>query len=161
MNKFYLFLGVSIAVVVCIYVGVKKVRSIPPVDKIEFASVHPALADTQPVEDCQSKKTCFIVYVAPWCGACQMFMERHFSPMSNKIAQKDLGLLVIVGADAPAKNSDHAKKIGPLASTDTNDEFLKKNKIEYFPFFIVTSAGHVTHHGRPALDWLNEKMSER
>lgn len=160
MNKFYVLLGSVVAISICVFLGVKKLRSIPPVDRIEFASVSPALSNTQPVENCQSKKTCLIIYVAPWCGACQMFIERQLSPVSDMIAKKEMGMLIVVGADTPEKNSEHAKKLGALAGTDKNDEFMRKNKIEYFPFFIVTSSGQMTHHGQHAWDWLAQNMNE-
>ena len=161
MNKFYLFLGTVTVVVVCSYFGIKKLRSIPPVKSLEYASVTPALSSTQPVENCQNKKTCLIIYVAPWCGSCHMFIQNHLADVTTKLQQKEMGPLIVVGADTPEKNDEQAKKLGAIAATDPDGEFMKKNKIEYFPFFIVTNSGHVTHHGPNALDWLNQNMNDR
>lgn len=160
MNKFYLLLGAIAVAAACLYVGSIKLRSIPQVSKVDYASISPALDNTQPAAECQNKKTCLIIYVAPWCGACHMFIERNLPLVTKMISQKEMGLLIVVGADTPEKTTEQAKRLGALATTDTNSEFMKKNKVEYFPYFIVANSGQVTHHGRTALDWLNEKMNE-
>lgn len=158
MNKFYT-LVVSIVVVAGASIFIQnRIRSSPPIGVIEYTGLTPAEASSDPVGECQAESKCLTIYLAPWCPACHAYIKNQHSQVVAAAKEKGVGILLVSGGDEAEKVREYAKTLGRTAATDETDSFRTRNRINFFPFFILSQNGQVTHHGRSVYDWMNSEL---
>ncbi len=114
------------------------------------------------VDPCSGKKTCVVVYMAPWCPACKQVLPAVIQLMSKTKAAKTLGAKVYVGrGETPAADEKMAREIGAGAFTDSDLQMHKKLKVGYYPaFYVMDSEGSITLDGKDAYYWAMERIQE-
>jgi thiol-disulfide isomerase/thioredoxin len=91
------------------------------------------------LQNCNAKKYCITVYVAPWCPACKAsqatFQALHKYLPSHR---PEVGFGVIIGAGKAIENEEEQKVLSPIESfADNNGAILKSRKIDVFPTWII------------------------
>ncbi len=111
------------------------------------------------VDNCQNKKLCVVVYMAPWCPACKQVMPAVSTLLEKSKLSKEFGTKVYVGKGASQEeNEAMAKKLGAGAEVDSNLEMHKKLNVGYYPaFFILDAEGAMTSDGKDAFYWAMER----
>jgi thiol-disulfide isomerase/thioredoxin len=113
-------------------------------------------------DPCTGKKTCVVVYMAPWCPACKQVLPAVIQLLAKTKTAKSLGAKVYVGrGESPVDDEKMAREIGAGAFTDTDLTMHKKLKVGYYPaFFVMDSEGSVTLDGKDAYYWAMERAQE-
>jgi thiol-disulfide isomerase/thioredoxin len=93
------------------------------------------------LQNCEGKKLCITVYIAPWCGVCNQsiptFRAVH-EHLPQLRSQAGFGL-VVGGNSATSTIDDKIKELKPLeAFNDNTDKLIKYRRIRAFPTWIVT-----------------------
>lgn len=108
-------------------------------------------------DPCQGRSTCVVMYVTPWCGACQLHVGTTVPLLRAKWgASPDRpGLKVIVGNSDDGKLDELAKRIGDPVFIDRSDQLLRALEVRRFPsFYVVDQRQRITHEGDDAVAWL-------
>lgn len=111
--------------------------------------------------NCQGKKECAVVYVAPWCGACNQLLP-HFKSFAEKgLTHNDYGVQIIVGAGrTPEENENKMNEIGLNTFVDPDMEIAKKLKVAYFPsVYVINNINHVLLKDQEAINWMSRHLS--
>lgn len=90
-------------------------------------------------ENCNSKKYCITVYVAPWCPACKATQSAFFA-IQKYIPEhrKDVGFGVVVGAASKGENEAEVNELKPVeAYADNSGQIMKNRNIKSFPTWII------------------------
>ena len=156
---------VLMVLIIAAFVFYKKSHS----NKIAFISnfsIRTTLSDykvdqTTQIDKCSSQKKCIYIYVAPWCPACHDFLKQY-SMIKNKLAEKNIGTLLVVGSDENrSKEVAMKEELGADAVLDTiQGDFRKQNGIDSFPYMIVTeSENKVIAVGQSAVDFINKNIN--
>lgn len=110
---------------------------------------------------CMGKKQCAIIYIAPWCGACNQ-MAPHFKTFLNKAkGNVDFSVKVIVGQGSKEDNEDKA------LSYDNEEVYLDPQSvvkdslgISYFPtILVVDSQGAIQLRDQEAWNWMAQNIN--
>lgn len=68
---------------------------------------------------CKGKNICGLVYMAPWCPACNSVIPQLQIYLKNSAHHKESGLQIVMGAEQNAgDNARKAKEIGGNVLTD-------------------------------------------
>ncbi len=110
---------------------------------------------------CKGKKVCGLVYLAPWCPACNSVIPQLQVYLKNSPNNKEAGLQIIVGAEQyTGENVRKAKEIGEGVMTDDYKVYATTLGISYFPsFFVINEESKIIHKDQDAMNWLNESFS--
>ena len=109
---------------------------------------------------CQGKKMCAMVYVAPWCPACNG-IESDLRMVGNLSATNpDFGVLIIVGGGQTAsENEAKVVELGSAAVTDNQNTYARALRIRKYPtFLVVNSANKLIHQDDDAIKWMDEAL---
>ena len=139
--------------------GVYKYATQPKIKRVSFAAIESQVE----YANCQQQKSCFVVYVAPWCPACHQFIS-NYKQHKDIFKAKGLGFVYIVGADENRqKEIDMQISLAPEAVLDSADHaFLKHHRIKSFPtVLLVNKAWKVLKQGQLAYDFINERMNDQ
>ncbi|MCA2979163.1 MAG: hypothetical protein INH41_08900 [Myxococcaceae bacterium] len=108
-------------------------------------------------DPCLSRSTCVVMYVTPWCGACQVHVGTTLPRLRAKWgASPDRpGLKVVVGNSDDGKLDELARRVGDPVFVDRNDRLLRALAVRRFPsFYVVDQRQRITHEGDDAVEWL-------
>ena len=109
---------------------------------------------------CLGKKMCAMVYVAPWCPACNG-IESDLRMVGNlSAANPDFGVLIIVGGgQAPGENEAKVVELGSAAVADNQNSYARALRIRKYPtFLVVNSANRLIHQDGDAITWMDEAL---
>lgn len=98
-------------------------------------------SNSQESDPCFQKKRCLIVYVAPWCGACQGEVPFLGDVQKFVNSHPNVGFKVYVGADEVGNLRRFASTIHAATFIDSDSSVGKGLGVHAFPSFF----------------WLNEK----
>jgi len=107
---------------------------------------------------CEGKKICAIIYVAPWCPACNQMLPEISRILQASEGNPDHEVVVIVGKGAdPIENNEKALEIGPLAITDNRSVIHDAFKIDRYPTFMLVNSQHqIVSTDQEAYIWMAE-----
>lgn len=94
-------------------------------------------------DPCYQKEKCVIVYVTPWCPACESSIEtiKEMDRLWNAPdSKRKYGLKVFVGQDELQKCQEKVTSIGNFARVDERDQFYKFHRVSVFPMWLVFDA---------------------
>ena len=103
---------------------------------------------------CEGKTSCFLVYVTPWCPACE-----QLSPYLLKIQEQtkndpEFGIKMIVsGERKPGDNQRIADRYGKSSVIDLDRSVHKMLNISYYPtILLVRQDGTISERDNKALE---------
>lgn len=110
---------------------------------------------------CKGKKVCGLVYLAPWCPACNSVIPQLQVYLKNSSNNKEAGLQIVVGAEQNrGDNASKAREIGEGVMTDDQKIYAETLAISYYPtFFVVNDKNQIIHKDQDAMNWMNESFS--
>ena len=109
---------------------------------------------------CLGKKMCAMVYVAPWCPACNG-IESDLRMVGNLSANNpEFGVLIIVGGGQTlGENEAKVAELGVAAVTDNQNSYARDLRIRKYPtFLVVNSANKLIHQDGDAIKWMDEAL---
>jgi len=137
----------------------KQYKNRPKVSSIVFTQLKPnTAATTDALADCKKSQYCLVTYVAPWCPACHAYLSESRSHVESALEMKKYKSVIIVGADETQNVNQLVEQIGVTAYGDVGDQFLKVNKIDFFPTHIVLQNGQMKYYGQKSYDWINSDL---
>jgi thiol-disulfide isomerase/thioredoxin len=142
---------------VIIFLAIKYVRAFRSPSNHKL----PQSSDIAMVDSCTGKKMCAVIYVAPWCPACETMMPSVLMMAKNAEKNKEYGFQVIVGAGREAgDNARKAELIGYGTLTDDDFKIGKSLGVTYFPsLFVLKSDRTVFIRDQEAMNWMNQNFS--
>jgi thiol-disulfide isomerase/thioredoxin len=115
----------------------------------------PAYHELITTESCAGKKSCVLIYVTPWCPACE-----QMSPFIQKWLAKakddpDYGFKVIVGMEnARGDNQRLAKRYAPVSVIDHRRKIHDLLGVRYYPtLLMVKTSGEVDARDDKVIEW--------
>lgn len=110
---------------------------------------------------CKGKKMCGLVYLAPWCPACNSVIPQLQIFLKNSVNNKEFGLQLIMGAEqAPGDNERKAKEIGGYVLIDSHNVYSTSLAISYYPtFLVVDEKKQIVFKDQDAMNWMNENFA--
>lgn len=112
---------------------------------------------------CLGKKKCGVIYMAPWCPACNSMIPQLKVLLDRSQNHQDFGIQVIVGnGKSMIDNQMKAQEIGEKVITDDeNGTFAKNLNVTYFPtLFVLDQSAKVIAKDRDALVLMQETFSK-
>lgn len=105
--------------------------------------------------NCEGKKLCGIIYLAPWCPACHQYQPMIVSALANFKNNDEHGIQIIMGMEIQiGENERVAREIGADVIIDHDRKYAKMMNISYFPTFLVADQNHkVKMSDAEALEW--------
>ena len=147
-NLFYIFIIGTV-----LYVSRHQVISL-----LNARTVPATLTQTS---ECLGKKKCGIIYLAPWCPACNSIIPQLKIMLKNAESHPDFGLKIIVGRGrAAGDNFLKAKEIGEKVVVDDDGIYASTLNVTYFPtMLVVDGTNKVELKDQEAMHWLNESFA--
>ena len=110
---------------------------------------------------CKGKKMCGLVYLAPWCTACNSVIPQLQIFLKNSAKNKEMGLQLIVGAEqVPGDNARKAKEIGETVLVDEYKVYSTTLAVSYYPtFLVVDEKKEIKYKDQDAMNWMNENFA--
>jgi len=106
----------------------------------------PAKANKR-VDRCLGKERCIVVYVAPWCPACESIQGCLKEAVALTEGMPDFGVDVVMGYDKEEKLEAGAVGIGAGVYVDTTGDIRRALRVKSLPtFFAVNRQGKILHH---------------
>jgi thiol-disulfide isomerase/thioredoxin len=112
---------------------------------------------------CEKKSSCALVYVTPWCPACE-----QLSPILTQWKEKSLndpeaGLKIIVGMERNSgDNKRIAERYGDNSLIDEDQRLHELLKIRHYPTIIlVRKDGVIEKRDQEAIMWAAKKYELR
>ncbi len=145
---------IAIAIALGIY-GLWKFSVKPPQSRLDTQS------RIRKTEMCKGKKTCSVVYVAPWCSACESLQPTLVSLLPAAKNNPDHGLLVIVGSGKEAgDNEAKADEIGFDTIVDNHNKLADELNVRYFPTIVVIDESlKIKLRDQEALGWIMQTFA--
>jgi thiol-disulfide isomerase/thioredoxin len=112
-------------------------------------------------DTCGGRKSCVLVYFAPWCPYCKADMPYVQTLLARTRQGGDTGVRVVVGAgNAPGDNAAMARKIASVGVVvDDDQKIADKLGVHSYPAFLVLdSEGTKVVDGQDAYQWVVEKF---
>lgn len=112
---------------------------------------------------CTDKKQCMVIYITPWCGACER-MAPFFEAWVKKIKNDpDYGIQVIVGkGNHPRDNREKAARYGASGIVDFDQSYHESLPIEGYPtMLLLDSEGKIVSEGQTMANWAVNKFMTR
>lgn len=110
------------------------------------------------IDPCAGKKTCALVYVAPWCPACKSMASviRDF----GKNKKQNTGFKVVIGQGRDAGENENAlPTYGYNARVDQDDAIFHQLGVTKFPsFYVLDSEGAKIVEDADAYQWMHENL---
>ena len=114
----------------------------------------PTAKELYSTTSCEGKASCFLVYVTPWCPACE-----QLSPYLQKIQEQtksdpDYGIKMIVSGERnPGDNQRIADRYGQSTVIDQDRSVHKMLDIKYYPtVLLVRQDGTISERDNKALE---------
>jgi thiol-disulfide isomerase/thioredoxin len=111
---------------------------------------------------CVGKKQCALVYLAPWCPACNSIIPQLKIMLQNSSKNSDVGMQIIVGRGrASGDNQKKASEIGENVMTDDEaGSYAQSLNITYFPTFLMVDANKkVLAKDQEAMNLMNQAFA--
>jgi hypothetical protein len=111
-------------------------------------------------DPCETRSTCVVVYMSPWCRACQHHVGSTLPQLRAKWgANRDQpALKVVLGNGDSGPLEEMARRVGDPVFLDRDDLLLQALSVHRFPsFYVVDQANRITHEGDDAIAWLNKQ----
>jgi thiol-disulfide isomerase/thioredoxin len=110
------------------------------------------------MDSCHLKKSCAIIYVAPWCGACKQLLPQLTPFFENALKNDQYGIQVVVGAGkSDEDNQREADALGPIAIVDNDKSIARNLQVKYFPsIYVVNSSQKILLRDQDALFWIQK-----
>lgn len=110
---------------------------------------------------CKGKKICGLVYLAPWCPACNSVIPQLQIFLKNSAQNKEMGLQLIMGGEqAPGDNERKAKEIGENVLVDSHKVYSTSLAISYYPtFLVIDEKKQIVFKDQDAMNWMNENFA--
>jgi len=114
-----------------------------------------APAERSASSPCEGKKLCGVVYVAPWCPACNNLLPKLAVPLANAKDNKDFGMMIVVGqGKREGDNETKVSEIGAGAITDNDGFYHQKLRVEAYPsFYVINQNNRVVMQDQDAFIW--------
>jgi thiol-disulfide isomerase/thioredoxin len=87
---------------------------------------------------CSTDK-CLVIYVAPWCPACQR-MKSTITRLLDAVETNGHSVTLVVGMDKEAELIRHGASYARRVVLDVKGDFQKRAKIKGVPYFAVTNS---------------------
>ncbi|MCB0317863.1 MAG: redoxin family protein [Bdellovibrionales bacterium] len=104
-------------------------------------------------DDCEGKKRCLAVYLAPWCGHCRAAMPLVKEIQRKFKYNKSVGIKVVVGQDSIQNLNRYANEIGGMVLVDKDGKFYRGLGVSGVPYWAVWDQERLileTFSGRPS-----------
>lgn len=111
------------------------------------------------LDPCQGKKMCALVYIAPWCSACE-----QIAPYLKQIAAKvrddnENGFLIVVGAGNEKENQEKVSFYESHTIADNDSSISKSLGISYYPtFLVINSDRKIELKDQEAANWIQKNL---
>lgn len=111
-------------------------------------------------ELCGSKSFCAVIYVTPWCPACQQSAPRYRAYLANAERSAENGIQVVVGEGrTPEQNNETVSSYGSGALADNNRSIGRMLGVPYYPsHFVLDSKRAVFLRDPEASAWIDERF---
>jgi thiol-disulfide isomerase/thioredoxin len=115
----------------------------------------------QAINACTGKKLCAVIYIAPWCPACEQMSPILKTFLQNSKSVTDYGFQIIVGDERSAgDNKQKAQSLGDGVIIDGDRSLARTLKITYYPtFYVVDPKGKVQMKDQDAMTWANQHFA--
>lgn len=114
---------------------------------------------TKKTDNCTDKKFCAVVYVAPWCPACQQMAPQLRTAIERAKTKNNFGLKVVVGQGTREQNEAEAASFGAAGSADQDNVVHTALGVDRYPsFFVMDQEKTVILRHEEAFAWLNEQL---
>lgn len=112
---------------------------------------------------CEKKASCALVYVTPWCPACEQLSPLLFQWKEKSLKDPDAGLKIIVGME---RNSGDNKKVAERyrehSIIDEDGSLHELLKIKHYPTIILVGKdGVIEKRDQDAIMWAAKKYELR
>jgi len=98
--------------------------------------------DPKEPDPCVTKKKCLIVYVTPWCPACnssEALIKRIRDDFKNS---PEYGMMIVIGVASQPELAGKALDLGENTFLDTENKFRKAAKIYAYPTWMVVDQNY-------------------
>lgn len=101
-------------------------------------------------DPCNAAQYCVVVYLAPWCGACQSELPWIGELQNAALSTKGVRFMIVVGSDERANLLGMARQLPQGAFLDAKGVYKSSLGVYAFPsFFLVDHERQVLKHFRP------------
>jgi len=114
----------------------------------------PAFRELVSTTSCEKKAACFLVYVTPWCPACEQLSPYLLKIQERSKADPDFGIKMIVGQERnPGDNRRIADRYGSDSVIDEDQSVHKLLNVKYYPtILIVRQDGIISERDNKAIE---------
>ncbi len=114
----------------------------------------PAFRDLIKTTSCEGKTACFIVYVTPWCPACEQLSPYLLKIQEQTKRDQQYGIKMIIGQERKSgENERIAARYGGTAVIDQDLSLHHILNIKYYPtILLVSKDGIITERDNDALE---------
>lgn len=110
-------------------------------------------------DPCEGKKTCALIYVAPWCPACKSMASTFREFGKNSVKKHDIGFKVVIGQGRnQAENEGALPMYGLFARVDESGIAEKLGVPQYPSFYILDAEGAKIVEQTEAFQWMQENF---
>lgn len=106
-------------------------------------------------ETCEGKKSCMLVYVAPWCPACKQMEPLLMQIAKASVRGGDHGVKIVVGQErSPGDNEKLAKAYGVNGVVDADNSIREKLNVKHYPTIMqLDPKGKILQRDGETLQW--------
>jgi thiol-disulfide isomerase/thioredoxin len=117
----------------------------------------------QTINVCTGKKLCAIVYIAPWCPACEQMSPILKTFLHKSQSVTEYGFQIIVGDErSPGQNGQKAQSLGDGVMIDGDRSLARSLNITYYPtFYVLDPTGKVLMKDQDAMTWANQHFASK
>jgi len=110
-------------------------------------------------DPCFNKNHCAVIYLAPWCSACNQLAPQLIQLLQKANSLHEIGIAVIIGKGRThEENESYAKKFGVNALVDNDEKIEQALGISYYPTFLIFDKNRkIILKDMDAMNWINSK----
>lgn len=114
----------------------------------------PAFKELVTTTSCEGKANCLLVYVTPWCPACEQISPYLRNIQEKSQSDSEYGIKMIVGQERdPGGNRRIADRYGKTTVIDEDLSVQKMLNVSYFPtVLLVRKDGSISERDNKALE---------
>lgn len=109
---------------------------------------------------CEGKRTCAVIYYAPWCPHCRADIT-HAQALLSRSRSGDTGVKIVVGLEKrPGTSEAFARSIASKGVTiDSDQKLARELGVQSVPSYVVLDQeGTKLVEGPDAYQWVMEKF---